>query len=411
MTMRKINYKSDFDFILRLYSVMVDADGKEVDGSKTELGWPDYDWTARIYTSNKVNAYVASSVGGVLTNCYNDDGRIHIVVDNHRMGLGKIIVEFCAELPREIYPDGYQRNVIPEPLDIELIKGKSDLPTEMEAEVLLPYIKGKKGDKMTYADLTDEDKKDLIKPVEEKIDKAITGKQDKLTPTEDLQISEDNIIGLTDVAKMRLFCDLFNAAAGDAGYARITDDGFDCKLNELKLTYEEAVEVYEAGRFTESAVYGFYAQSRICTNLPPYPGHWSEPVASLTFCFSSVEVANVANGVTAATLTFGNCSRLRKIVGRIVVSNTITNAFQNSPELESMDIVLSAKSDISLPLQDSPLINLQSFQYMVTNKTGNFMVVIIVHPDVYAKLTDESNTEWNAVLNAAAEKNINFATI
>ena len=35
---------------------------------------------------------------------------------------------------------------------------------------------------------------------------------------------------------------------------------------------------------------------------------------------------------------------------------------------------------------------------------------ITVHPDVYAKLTDETNTEWHALLALAAEKNITFAT-
>lgn len=403
--MRKINYKSDFDFILQLYSVMVDADGKEVDGSKTELGWPDYDWTARFYTSNKVNAYVASSVGGVLTNCYNDDGRIHIVVDNHRMGLGKIIVEFCAELPREIYPDGYQRNVIPEPLDIELIKGKSDLPTEMEAEVLLPYIKGKKGDKMTYADLTDEDKKDLIKPVEEKIDKAITDKQDKLTPTEDLQISEDNIIGLTDVAKMRLFCDLFNAAAGDAGYARITDDGFDCKLNELKLTYQEAVEVYEAGRYWGAIESVYCLNKKIRTNLPSHSMSSITTAYPFYYC-SNIEVINANN----MSWNFGlyGCVKAHTIdhLYDILINN---RKLSDSPTLVNVTIDHLSKS---IDLSNQPLITRDSFYYIVSHAANDTTVIIItVHPDVYAKLTDESNTEWNAVLNAAAEKNINFATI
>lgn len=36
--MRK-NYKDDFDFILHLYSVLADSEGKEVEGSRKELGW------------------------------------------------------------------------------------------------------------------------------------------------------------------------------------------------------------------------------------------------------------------------------------------------------------------------------------------------------------------------------------
>lgn len=41
---------------------------------------------------------------------------------------------------------------------------------------------------------------------------------------------------------------------------------------------------------------------------------------------------------------------------------------------------------------------------------GENVITITVHPSVYSKLTDESNTEWHKVLLDAAEKNITFAT-
>ena len=37
-------------------------------------------------------------------------------------------------------------------------------------------------------------------------------------------------------------------------------------------------------------------------------------------------------------------------------------------------------------------------------------ITITVHPDVYAKLTDESNADWHALMASAAAKNITFAT-
>lgn len=122
------NYKSDFNFILRLYSVLTDSSGKEKE--RTELPWPDYDWSAKFWTSSKANAYYASCIGGVCTNCRNTDGKIQIVVDNHNMGLGILQVEFRAELPREIYPDGSERNVVPGVLDIELVRGAGDFPSD-----------------------------------------------------------------------------------------------------------------------------------------------------------------------------------------------------------------------------------------------------------------------------------------
>lgn len=125
--MKNINYKSDFDFILRLR----DADG-------TDIGIPPYDWTVRLWTATKANAYVVSSIGGVLTNCYDDKGRLHIVADNHHLSPGILHVEFIAEIPDSDYPDGLRRNVIPATLDIQLITGSSDLPASIEADLPLP---------------------------------------------------------------------------------------------------------------------------------------------------------------------------------------------------------------------------------------------------------------------------------
>lgn len=111
--MAKRNYKEDLDFILRLK----DSCGREFSS------FPDYDFTAKFYTSHMLNAYVASSIGGVQTNCYNDNGKIHIVMDNHRLGLGVLNVEFTAQMPDAKYPDGYRKVVIRSALDVELVDG------------------------------------------------------------------------------------------------------------------------------------------------------------------------------------------------------------------------------------------------------------------------------------------------
>lgn len=126
--MRRINYKSDFDFILRLEDCNGDA-----------VGFPACDWTARLYTVSKANAYVASCIGGVCANCFNDNGEIHVVVDGHRLGAGRLKVEFVFELPNRIYPDGSRREVTPVPLGIELVTGAGDCPTGIEVEAVVPY--------------------------------------------------------------------------------------------------------------------------------------------------------------------------------------------------------------------------------------------------------------------------------
>lgn len=150
------NYKSDLNFLLRL---------KDCNGNV--IGWPGFDWTAKFWTSMKANTVVASCISGETTNCFNDNGVIHIVLDNHKLSPGKLQVEFTAELPNEIYEDGNERIVEPLPLDVELIREAAPCPEEFEIEVMLPYIKGDKGEPFTYADFTEEQLADLRKPAED----------------------------------------------------------------------------------------------------------------------------------------------------------------------------------------------------------------------------------------------------
>lgn len=134
--MKKINYKSDFDFIAKLTAT-------NANGESVEVGFPDYDFEL-IITSGcngySTRSFVASSIGGVTKNCFNDNGQLHIVCDNHKLNVGELFGEFKAYLPNDIYPDGTQLNVEPQSLGIELVVGASDTPTTAEIELQLPYI-------------------------------------------------------------------------------------------------------------------------------------------------------------------------------------------------------------------------------------------------------------------------------
>lgn len=133
---KKFNYKSDFDFIAKLTATNANRESVEV-------GFPDYDFEL-IITSGcngySTRSFVASSIGGVTKNCFNDNGQLHIVCDNHKLNVGELFGEFKAYLPNDIYPDGTQLNVEPQSLGIELVVGASDTPTTAEIELQLPYI-------------------------------------------------------------------------------------------------------------------------------------------------------------------------------------------------------------------------------------------------------------------------------
>lgn len=141
--MKRINYKSDFDFIL----TMQDCRGNDI-------GWPDTDWEARLYTTQKANAYKVGCKNGEPYNCYNDNGKIHVVCDNHCLSEGVINIEFVMYVNNEIYPDTTEKIVTPGELDIRLVREATPCPTYFEINMCLPLIKGDKGDPGEPGDCT-----------------------------------------------------------------------------------------------------------------------------------------------------------------------------------------------------------------------------------------------------------------
>lgn len=279
--MTKINYKSDFDFILKL---------KDCADPKKTVPFPDGNFDARFWTSSKANAYTASYRDGVYTNCFRtEDGGMHFVFDDHRMGKGTLHWEPHFELPNDIYPDNMQDLYRKAALDIELVDGDGDCPTTAELEAMLPYIKG---EPFTFEDFTPEQIAELQRPAteaassvlkletavetaekkriadeqsrqtaeqervgaeetrvsnesirqsnEQKREKAeadrqtaereretkfatfepaINGKQNKLLNSDDVTVGDDDRLSVTDSAKRAVFNDMFNLAAGsDGGY-------------------------------------------------------------------------------------------------------------------------------------------------------------------------------------------------
>ena len=64
----------------------------------------------------------------------------------------------------------------------------------------------------------------------------------------------------------------------------------------------------------------------------------------------------------------------------------------------------------SISFSDSPLLSLESLQYLITNAINTSAITVTVHADVYAKIQDETQADWHALIASAQEKNITFAT-
>ena len=364
----KKNYKSDFDAILHLVSCVGDT--------KKEIGWPDYVWVARFYTTSHDNVYIASNIGGVLTNCFNDNGNIHVVFNNHGLPSGTLRVEFSAEIPNSIYPDGSQLEVSPQPLDIELVRGRGDCGTIVDVDVMLSYIKGDKGDKgdaFTYDDFTPQQIAELKKPAtdaasqlqefqataeaneadrEENEDKRVqaeTARAEEFATWEDEIDSKADRSELSNVLaeepltpgnfpdintytreelKMDLFVDMWNQAWGQYGRydpVNAPDAEHPFMGNDIWMTYEEAQRVW-----LYRAVWPYvpnYHSANIPTNIPFVNGSGQSPVYSQycatvgnLLCGSGIKIWNIGGTIIyprvfPSSINFESWNPLQKIIG------------------------------------------------------------------------------------------------
>lgn len=216
------------------------------------------------------------------------------------------------------------------------------------------------------------------------------------------------------------FIDEFNVSAGDYGKYdpdNAPDPQHPFYLNELWLTYDEAIlavaravknrndyagaSAHKSDRTLLIDNYTTLDEQIDCTQMF-YDNKKVEVVRLTSYIYSSrINISNCAS-------MFNGCTSLRKIITPLAfVSSPATNMFYNTPKLEYLRI---NELRGNLNLKDSPLVDAESFSYIVSKAQGSQPIIITVHADVYAKLTDTSNAEWNKILTDALAKNISFAT-
>ena len=226
-------------------------------------------------------------------------------------------------------------------------------------------------------------------------------------------------------AYRRLFVDRRTARGhGWSGYDAQTNSFW---LNEIYgMTYEEAVRI-DIASFPEHVggmVQNFYNHSNPgCRTLFAIRGFGRNDATGLYAFCSSMEHALVNDGYNyyenpgASYISIQNmfysCASLRKIIGVMTLySDKTSNAFFKCYELEHVNIKIAAEQKhVPLDFRYSPLLSFDSVRFMVDNIVESASATITVHPDVYAKLTDETNTEWHKVLTDALDKQITFVTI
>jgi hypothetical protein len=190
----------------------------------------------------------------------------------------------------------------------------------------------------------------------------------------------------------------------------------DITEEQMKVIY---VQTNHVTRQTDLS--GVFANANnIRTNYPfEIDGGYKQVLCHATFAgCTNIEVVaftKSTNNVfysSRVNYLFQHCRKLKEVIGIIRIdyassSEKYEKMFYQCFALVSVSL-RGVKYDISF--SDSPLISLESLQFMITNAANTSPITVTVHADVYAKIQDETNADWHALLSAAQEKNITFAT-
>lgn len=191
------------------------------------------------------------------------------------------------------------------------------------------------------------------------------------------------------------------------------------------LTFPDALSIDELGYPKDDAEthYYYHRNLSVRTNFPPERTlrGWQSTFSGNRY----ISVANIGenfNGEVVQMQTSGSlayaCISLRKVIGILDVQTTHYQ-YGNCPSLQEAKIITTKKGN-TIDVAGCPLLNLKSVSYTIANSVE---CTFKCHPDVYAKLTGDTTNEaaaaltaeelaqWVAITEAAAAKNISFATI
>lgn len=269
------------------------------------------------------------------------------------------------------------------------------------------------GKGLSTNDYTNEDKQKLSQlPTNSNFKADIAAKQDALTTSDDLVISQDNKLSLTDKAKYATFDAQWTAIGGT-----VVESGKTYSINGGTGDFADAVKAMTY--YTEQPRADL---SWLCfgKSLKLLPTIIVPNTASVNFSRAFTSLYGINKVVIKSTLDGGtirvsdmfaafNSSQVKELdcVLDVSAANNLSMAF---PYSKIEEIRLKRLNDnISFP--HSKNISLASLSYLVENAAnGDKAITLTVHADVFAKLTDESNTEWHAVAVAALAKNITIAS-
>lgn len=288
------------------------------------------------------------------------------------------------------------------PMDIE--------PLEPEAATV--EMLAAKADRSELSNVMSEDVEGDVESVEPNL---LT---DALRKTEQALTDEEKAQVLVNLGRpeMKVFNDMWDAAWGAYGKYdpdNAPDPEHPYMGNDLWMTYEEAVEIMDSSiPYTDSFVnLYFHSYPKGRTLVPTHCGGTYKSMEN-AYGYCGIEAIALVSGygmiemATNISQTFSYCKNLREILGVLDIDKCTTEASVKSAfrQCRALEQVCLKGLKVSIDISDSPLLSLDSISYMIANAANTSPITITLHPDAYARVTDE-------IFAAAAEKQINIASI
>lgn len=253
----------------------------------------------------------------------------------------------------------------------------------------------------------------------DEINKKLSAKADttKASTTSDGLMSKEDKAKLDGLSpKEQLFIDMWNSACGTYGKYN-TETGF-YELNGLTdITYEQALAIYRVIGCETSNVYRPNVRTVLFSGCSAMTiTTWSR----FSNCdkLEVVKHSDYVNYNNSVDSMFDGCKNLKNILGIVNINyiKTYSYMFRRCVKLENFTF---RGLNSNLTISDSPLITYNTLKYLISNALGNNVTTVSVHPTTYAYLqgttppTEQvggTTEEWQALVTAATNKKISFAT-
>lgn len=221
--MIKINYKSDFKIKEKPTTVALEV---------------PFIFSYYVFENRK---YVASFDGSKYVNCERkEDGSLDVIFNNPGFGIGHLKVERKYAINDKAFSDGVYDVVSVDKTDVFITSGKTS-GNYVETLVVPPYLKGDKGDPMTWSTMTETEREELVHDIAEAIDPEMVMTENEKSRQEaeqSRQTAEQQRSTTFNTLKgeMQSAITAGNAAAGNA---QKVVDNYDAKVAEQDAKLSE----------------------------------------------------------------------------------------------------------------------------------------------------------------------------